>query len=60
MKDPYHKDAYPGLPKAMTLLVIEDESRLRDLLIDVAPDMGFTATGEVTDKAADYRCSFIN
>jgi DNA-binding NtrC family response regulator len=52
LKDPHHKDAYPGLPKAMTLLVIEDESRLRDLLIDVAPDMGFTAVGARTAEEA--------
>jgi DNA-binding NtrC family response regulator len=39
------KNDYPGLPKAMTLLVIEDEARLRELLVDMAPDTGFTATG---------------
>jgi DNA-binding NtrC family response regulator len=33
------------MPKAMTLLVVEDESRLRELLVDLGPDMGFTATG---------------
>lgn len=32
----------------MTLLVIEDEPRLRELLVDVAPDMGFTAAGAST------------
>ena len=46
------KDAYPGLPKAMTLLVIEDETRLRELLVDIAPEMGFTATGARTGEEA--------
>jgi DNA-binding NtrC family response regulator len=46
------KDAYPGLPKAMTLLVVEDETRLRDLLVDIAPDMGFTATGARSGEEA--------
>jgi DNA-binding NtrC family response regulator len=39
------KDRYPGLPKALTLLIVDDESRLRDLLVDLASDAGFTATG---------------
>jgi DNA-binding NtrC family response regulator len=46
------KDAYPGLPKAMTLLVVEDETRLRELLVDIAPEMGFTATGARTAEEA--------
>jgi DNA-binding NtrC family response regulator len=36
---------YPGLPKALSLLVVEDETRLRDLLRDVARDMGFETAG---------------
>jgi DNA-binding NtrC family response regulator len=36
---------YPGLPKAVSLLVVEDETRLRDLLLDVGHDMGFESVG---------------
>jgi len=44
--------AYPGLPKSLTLLVVEDETRLRDLLVDIAPDMGFSATGARSGEEA--------
>lgn len=43
---------YPGMPKAMTLLVVEDETRLRELLVDIAPEMGFTPTGARTAEEA--------
>ena len=46
------RNPYPGLPKAMTLLVVEDESRLRELLLDMAPEAGFTATGARTAEEA--------
>ncbi len=36
----------------MTLLVVEDENRLRDLLVDMAPDTGFTARGARTAEEA--------
>ncbi len=35
---------YPGLPKALALLVVEDETRLRELLVDIAAEMGFVPT----------------
>jgi DNA-binding NtrC family response regulator len=47
------KNDYPGLPKALSLLIVEDEPRLRELLADVAPDMGFTpAVGVATGEEA--------
>jgi DNA-binding NtrC family response regulator len=47
------RNDYPGLPKALSLLVVEDEPRLRELLVDVAPDMGFTpAVGVATGEEA--------
>lgn len=35
---------YPGLPKTVSLLIVEDENRLRELLAEVADEMGFAAT----------------
>ena len=42
------RDDYPGLPKSLGLLVVEDEARLRELLLDIAPEMGFVAVGART------------
>ena len=43
---------YPGMPKSMSLLVVEDEQRLRELLLDLAPDAGYVATGARTAEEA--------
>jgi DNA-binding NtrC family response regulator len=43
---------YPGLPKSVSLLVVEDENRLRELLVDVATDTGFVATAARTAEEA--------
>jgi DNA-binding NtrC family response regulator len=37
----HESKAYPGLPKPLGLLIVDDEPRLRELLTDVAGDMGF-------------------
>ncbi len=34
----------PGLHKALRVLVVEDEPRMRDLLVESVPEMGFPAT----------------
>lgn len=43
---------YPGLPKSVSLLVVEDEARLRELLVDVATDTGFVAAAARTAEEA--------
>jgi DNA-binding NtrC family response regulator len=42
----------PSLHRALRVLIVEDESRLRDLLLDVIPDMGFAATAARTAEDA--------
>jgi len=40
------------LHHALRVLIVEDESRLRDLLLDVVPDMGYHATAARTAQEA--------
>lgn len=40
------------LHKSMSVLVVEDEKRLRELLVDAIPDMGFAATGARSGEEA--------
>lgn len=40
------------LRKSMSVLVVEDEKRLRELLVDAIPDMGFSATGARSGEEA--------
>ena len=44
--------SFPGLPKPLTVLIVEDEVRLRELLVDVVPDMGYAATGARSGEEA--------
>src|SRR5262245_18814985 len=41
---PTTTDSIPTPTRTLKVLIVEDEPRLRDLLLDVIPDMGFTAT----------------
>ena len=45
-------DKYPGMPKALSLLIVEDEGRMRDLLVNIGSEMGFVCTGAQSAEEA--------